>query len=177
VRRLLPILILVSLVATVVYFWRSPQAYRQLSSALLGTSESQPYQAPAETAEKPAEIAGTNVKKVSKTIHSSGSRSLPRVQESVEQIVTPQVLPAPQTPRIQEDPLHATVKTDSAAIYNMNSSRSSVVHHLKKGDRVETDLEVVDSSGRWSLVRMSDINRSGFVRSENLERAQTAARD
>jgi hypothetical protein len=49
------------------------------------------------------------------------------------------------------------------------------VQLLKKGDTVETNLEVIDSSGTWSLVRTGESQRSGFVRSENLDRAKMTA--
>jgi hypothetical protein len=66
-------------------------------------------------------------------------------------------------------PSPANVKTDAAPVYAFNSLRSAIVYRLKKGDSVEADLELVDSEGRWTLIRTSGLNRSGFVRSEDLE--------
>jgi hypothetical protein len=46
-----------------------------------------------------------------------------------------------------------------------------VVYLLKKGERVETTLELVDAAGRWTMIRTGDSNRRAFVRSEDLEHA------
>ena len=78
------------------------------------------------------------------------------------------VVEVPQNMRSPADPSHETVTTDSATVYSFNYTGSSIVHVLRKGDTVETKLEVVDSKGRWQLIRAGD-NSSGFVRSETLE--------
>jgi len=73
-----------------------------------------------------------------------------------------------------EDILHAIVKADYTPVYSVNSRQSNVVKLLKKGDRVATDLEVIDEKGRWTIVRKGDLSRPGFVLDENLQRANTA---
>jgi uncharacterized protein YgiM (DUF1202 family) len=78
---------------------------------------------------------------------------------------------------VRTETYRANVKSDSAAVYSSNSARSPIVGMLRKGDRVETTLEIIDSEGRWVLIRTADL-RSGFVRNENLERApMSASRD
>ena len=68
----------------------------------------------------------------------------------------------------------ATVSSDSAEIYSMNFPRGTMLHSLNKGEKVQTDLEVVDAEGRWTLVKGPGQRAVGFVRSENLERKLSA---
>jgi hypothetical protein len=72
------------------------------------------------------------------------------------------------------DPSHASIKSDSVVAYSSNSPRSPVVYVLKKGERVETTLELVDATGRWTMIRAGDSSRPAFVRSEDLEHATSA---
>ena len=62
-----------------------------------------------------------------------------------------------------------TVKSDSP-VYSANSKRSKVLRSLRRGEKVPPDLEVIDSEGRWRLVRGSGRGRPGFVREEQIER-------
>lgn len=73
-----------------------------------------------------------------------------------------------------EDPAHAIVKGDSTPVYTVNSRDSSVLWLLKKGDKVATDVEVIDGQGRWSIVKKGELTRPGFVLDENLQRTSTA---
>ena len=68
----------------------------------------------------------------------------------------------------------ATVSSDSAEIYSMNFPRGTMLHSLNKGEKVQTDLEVVDAEGGWTLVKGPGPRAVGFVRSENLERKLSA---
>jgi hypothetical protein len=45
---------------------------------------------------------------------------------------------------------------------------------LKKGERVETTLQLADATGRWTMIRTANSNRPAFVRSEDLEHATSA---
>jgi hypothetical protein len=76
-----------------------------------------------------------------------------------------------EAPIVLPDPSHASIKSDSVVAYSSNSSRSPVVYVLKKGERVETTLELVDATGRWTMIRTGDSSRPAFVRSEDLEHA------
>jgi hypothetical protein len=67
----------------------------------------------------------------------------------------------------QKTPL-LNVKTDSP-LFRSNSANSDIVTSLKKGDNVRSGgLQIIDSQGKWTLVRRS--GRFGFVPSELLER-------
>ena len=68
----------------------------------------------------------------------------------------------------------ATVSSDSAEIYSVNFPRGTMLHSLNKGEKVQTDLEVVDAEGGWTLVKGPGQRAIGFVRSENLERKPSA---
>jgi hypothetical protein len=61
-----------------------------------------------------------------------------------------------------------TVKSDSP-VYSANSKRSKVLRSLRRGEKVPPDLEVIDSEGRWRLVRGSGRGKPGFVREEQIE--------
>jgi hypothetical protein len=81
---------------------------------------------------------------------------------------------SPNVRRSPQDRSLASVKTDGAAVYSSNTSRSSVLQVLRKGDKVESNLEVLDREGRWSLIRTDGLKQSGFVRTEDLERPETS---
>ena len=72
-----------------------------------------------------------------------------------------------------QDVAHAIVKGDYTPIYSVNSRQSSVVGLLKKGDKVATELEVLDEKGKWTIVKKGDLTRPGFVLDANLQRANT----
>ena len=73
---------------------------------------------------------------------------------------------------VVQDPSHATVKGDETPVYSVNSKDSSIVKLLNKGDWVSTDLDVIDVSGRWTIVKKSDLSKPGFVQPENLQPAK-----
>jgi hypothetical protein len=64
----------------------------------------------------------------------------------------------------------STVKSDSTPVYSANTKRSKVLRSLKRGEKLPPDLEVIDSEGRWRLVRGSGKGKPGFVREEQIER-------
>lgn len=66
-----------------------------------------------------------------------------------------------------------TVKTDSTPVYSTNSKRSRVLRRLRRGEKVAPDLEVIDSEGRWRVVKGSEKDKPGFVRDEQIERPPT----
>ena len=168
-RRLLLILVAVSLIGLTVVVLRSPETIDRISNAIMGQTGNQASAATPQLAEEPPEKpVKKNLKRVRNPLNP------PELVPESSQPDTVQVLPSQEVRRIiRRGPVQANVKTDSAAVYSSNSSRSSIVHVLKKGDRVETNMEVIDSGGRWSLVRPADSSRSGFVRSENLDRSQS----
>ena len=165
-RRLLAMLIVFGLVVGV-YVWKKPGAL----DSILGRSNAQ--------AEPPAtwmtdDSSDKPVKK-SKSARSS-KKMASAVATGSEPELVPVNIPVPKDAPPIVDKSQAQVKADSAPVYSSNSSRSSIVRVLAKGEKVQTDLEVIDSEGRWSLVRTGDLRRSGFVRSDSLDRAQIAAR-
>jgi hypothetical protein len=72
---------------------------------------------------------------------------------------------------IVQDPEHATVKGDYTPVYSVNSKDSSIVKVLNKGDRVFTDLVVIDVQGTWTIVKKNDLSKPGFVEREDLQPA------
>jgi cytoskeletal protein RodZ len=70
----------------------------------------------------------------------------------------------------EQDFANAIVKGDDTPVYSVNSRQGTVVRMLKKGDKVATDLEVIDAKGKWTVVRKGDLSKPGFVRDENLQR-------
>jgi hypothetical protein len=165
VKPVWALLSLASLIAIVVLLWRSPEARDRLSSVILGQPVAGASKPVAEAPEKP------DKKAVKKPVNVRRSKPAP-APEAVQPVATE--TPKVKEPRIIETgPVVANVKSDSAAVYSFNSPRSPVVKVLTKGERVETNLEVIDSEGRWSLIH-GDLT-SGFVRSENLEKGQMAA--
>ena len=118
--------------------------------------------------EKPTETRAVNKKpKRTRTAAVAHPETLPDEALPVEQ-------PRSGTAAPVQEPasLKRSVKNEPTLVYSSNTPRSSVVEELKKGDQVETNLEVIDSHGRWSLVRVNGQNRSGFVRTEDLEHLQ-----
>jgi hypothetical protein len=100
------------------------------------------------------------------------AENVPSVLQRTEIVFVPSA-PAPASNNTQNDSL-TRVLSDSAAIYSFNSSTSTVVTHLKKGDVVNPNLEVIDAGGRWTLVTVADQHTFGFVRSEYLGRQRPA---
>jgi hypothetical protein len=67
------------------------------------------------------------------------------------------------------DPL-MTVNSDSAPVYSANSKRSKVLRVLRRGEKVRPDMEVLDSAGRWRIVRGQSKDKPGFVLEDQVER-------
>lgn len=166
-RRLLLILTAVCVVGMIAVVWRNPEVRDRISDAIMGRTENQPSSLAASPVEEPAKPPAA--KKAKNPVR----RSLNPPDQAVDitQPIAVEALPPEQPSPVPADPSHANVKSDSAAAYSFNSSRSPIVHMLKKGDTVQTTLELIDSEGRWSLIRTPDLKRSAFVRSEDLERA------
>jgi hypothetical protein len=61
-----------------------------------------------------------------------------------------------------------TISNDSVALYSINSTRGSVRTVLNEGTVVEPYLQVIDGDDSWTLVRVPELNMSGFVHTENL---------
>ena len=72
---------------------------------------------------------------------------------------------------IFQDPSHATVKGDYTPVYSVNSKESDIVKVLNKGDRVATDLVVIDVKGTWTIVKKNDLSKPGFVERGDLQPA------
>ena len=153
----------VGLIGLAIVFYKSPETIdRFVDSITRRTTEAAP--APAEQpAEQPV------VKKAAKQ-----RRLNPKASDLSEAAPAPQQPLPKELPRVEPralgDSIEASVKTDDAAVYSSNSPASSVVRRLKKGDKVDSHLEVIDARGRWSLVETSGLKRTGFVKSEDLER-------
>ena len=118
-------------------------------------------------------------KKVSKPPQKTGvvrkaAEHVPSVLQHTDIVYVPSV-PAPAPNNTQNDTL-TRVMSDSAPIHSFNSSTSTVLSHLKKGDVVNPDLEVIDAGGRWTLVTVVDQHTFGFVRSEHLGRQRPLTR-
>jgi len=117
--------------------------------------------------EKPTDLRAAK-KKPTRT--HSGAVAQPGTQPDLDQLIPVQVPTDGATSVHEPASLKRSVKNEPTLVYSSNTPRSSVVEELKKGDQVETNLEVMDSHGRWSLVRANGQNQSGFVRTEDLER-------
>jgi hypothetical protein len=116
-----------------------------------GQAEKKPYRSPGKVAGK----KGTNY---------SGSLS---VSDPAESDATDDVgIPQPDA----QDGRDAAVKPDSAPVYSLNSKNSKVLRSVKRGERLKTDIQVIDSEGRWSVVKGKGQSRPGFVRDEDLDR-------
>jgi hypothetical protein len=151
---------------------RNPEPLDRISYVIFGGRP--PGTAAADSTIKPAAKppAPAKVKKP------STSASRPSNVETTEPVVAISETPAAdavplssEAPPAKPDPLHAIVKTDSAEAYSSSSETSPVVFVLNKGAQVETTLELVNSEGRWTMVRAEDSKRSAYVRSEHLQRA------
>jgi hypothetical protein len=78
---------------------------------------------------------------------------------------------SPEQETRQDDGL-ATMSGD-APVYSVNSRDSRVIKVLKKGEKVATDLQVIDEQGRWTIVKKPDLSKPGFVLNENLQPANS----
>ena len=164
-------LIIASLIGLSILFYWTPQTLDRFRG-LFRTTNHAVIAAPA-VEEKPA--AQPIIRKTARGSRGGPDSRTPVVTESdsaVEALPKQTLLALPEA---KSDPSQASIKTEAAAMYATNSSRSPIVRLLKKGDRVESNLEVIDSKGRWSLVQTNELSRPGFVRSEDLERQKTSA--
>ncbi|HSE36074.1 MAG TPA: hypothetical protein VLG74_02155 [Blastocatellia bacterium] len=73
----------------------------------------------------------------------------------------------PERESIQDDGL-ATLSGD-APVYSVNSRDSRIIKVLKKGEKVATDLQVIDEQGRWTIIKKPDLSKPGFVLDEHLQ--------
>jgi hypothetical protein len=83
----------------------------------------------------------------------------------------PPVPPHSEEAPAKLDLTHARIKKDSTVAYSSTSSRSAVVGVLDKDAMVEINFELINSEGRWSMVRTEGLNQPVFVRSEDLDRS------
>ena len=161
-------LAVVGLIGLAIVFYKSPETIDRVVDTLTGrTTAAAPPQA-----EQPAEQPV--VKKATKQHRGNQRASDSSEADPATQPPVPKELPRVE-PRAPGESIEASVKSDDAAVYASNSPASSVVHRLKKGDKVDSHLEVVDARGRWSLVETNGLKRTGFVKSEDLEREKNRA--
>jgi hypothetical protein len=151
------------LIGIIVLVWRNSEMVERISHAITGETTN------------PAAIGNSSEKteaseSAAPKVSTKPVRGPLKPQPAVE--LTHPDAPTPDEAQVVlPDPSHASVKSDSAVAYSSNSSSSPVVYLLKKGERVETTLELVDAAGRWTMIRTGDSNRRAFVRSEDLEHA------
>ena len=123
-----------------------------------------------EAAPVPEPVASQKSKKPRKQAASSKKSGEPVVHvpslESKDSDAIHTVVPSSDA---DENASALSVKADSTPVFQSNSTNSSLVTSLNKGDEVKSGgLQILDSQGTWTLVRGQ--GRSGFVASESLER-------
>ena len=150
----------------IVLVWRNSETFERISHAITGDTKTPASMAVSPEKQEPSELPAPK-----KSVKPGRGPLPPRPAAELTHADAP---PPEEVPIVPPDPSHASVTTDSAVAYSGNTSRSPVVYVLKKGETVETTLELVDSAGRWSLIRTAGSNRFAFVRSENLEHALSA---
>jgi hypothetical protein len=156
----------VGLIGLAIVFFRSPQTIDRFVDNITRRTKEAPVVAAPAQAEQPAEKPVVKKGARQRRLNSRASDS-----SEADSATQPQPKELPRVElRTQAELTEASVKIDDVAVYASNSPASSVVHRLKKGDKVESNLEVVDARGRWSLVETTGLKRTGFVRSEDLER-------
>ena len=69
-----------------------------------------------------------------------------------------------------------TVNSDSTPVYTANSKRSKVIRVLQKGEKVRPDVEVLDSNGRWRVVRGQQKEKPGFVLEDQIRPAADSSK-
>jgi hypothetical protein len=67
------------------------------------------------------------------------------------------------------------IARNSVGLYAINSVNGSVLAVLRKGMLVEPSLQVTDSSGQWTYVRVPEINAFGFVQTQDVVRLSSSA--
>jgi hypothetical protein len=104
------------------------------------------------------------------TVSSKSKKARPTSAEKDRTESTTTVIPNKAQIESSDDASQMTVKNDSAPVYSLNSKRSSVLRLLRKGEKVGSDVEIIDSEGRWIVVKPQEKERSGFVRDDQIER-------
>jgi cytoskeletal protein RodZ len=153
------------LIGIIVLVWRNSEMVVRISHAITGETKNPPAidnSVGTEASESPAS-------KVSTKPVRSPLKSRPAAEVTHPDAPTPD-----EAPIVLPDPSHASAKSDSVVAYSSNSASSPVVYVLKKGERVETTLQLADATGRWTMIRTANSNRPAFVRSEDLEHATSA---
>ncbi|HXG66265.1 MAG TPA: hypothetical protein VNO70_14280 [Blastocatellia bacterium] len=162
--RIIVFLGIVCLAATFLLVLYMPFPLQLMGQSSGGTQESaQPSKAPPEE-EKQSPARGKGRKK------SVGKAAQPRGQETAEAQATDAPTAAADQPY---DPRQAVVKSDRTPIYSLNSPTSDVLNLLRRGEKVRTELEVIQQDGTWSVVQGKG-QRAGYVKAENLERGQSS---
>ena len=162
-RRLLAIVVVLGCIGVVAYLWR-PDAIERVTEVILGESANKRIAAPAEAKPQPPEVK----KAVRRPVSKAAAASVESVQEAVD------VGTRPSEKLVLTVAGPSNVKVDFVPVHSSNSSDSPILFMLRKGDRVETKLEIIDFEGRWSLIRTPDFPGSGFVRTESLQRSPAA---
>ena len=103
------------------------------------------------------------------TVSSKSKNARPTSAEENRTDSTTTVIPDKAQIEKSDDALQMIVKNDSAPVYSLNSKRSSVLRLLRKGEKVGSDVEIIDSEGRWIVVKPQEKGRSGFVRDDQIE--------
>jgi hypothetical protein len=131
--------------------------------------EAEPTTEPPQTPEKkknPVEASAANRQRRAAEVSypSAADNPEPNVQKD-------RVPPSPSPERVVQQRFEqtATVEGDSVSVYATNSLNSRVLTVLKKGDRVQTNVAILDKEGSWSLIRVPDQKILGYVLRENLE--------
>jgi hypothetical protein len=107
---------------------------------------------------------------VPETVSSKSKKSRPASAKNERTESTTTVISDKAQFENSNDASQVTVKNDSTPVYSLNSKRSSVLRRLRKGEKLDPDVEIIDSEGRWSIVKGRERERSGFVRDEQIER-------
>jgi len=61
-----------------------------------------------------------------------------------------------------------TISVESVALYSVNSTRGAILSVLGRGTVVVPSLQVTDGDVNWILVRVPELNVSGFIQADKL---------
>jgi hypothetical protein len=61
-----------------------------------------------------------------------------------------------------------TISVESVALYSVNSTRGAILSVLRRGTVVVPSLQVMDGDVNWVLVRVPELNVSGFIQADKL---------
>lgn len=61
-----------------------------------------------------------------------------------------------------------TIAVESVALYSVNSTQGSILSVLGRGTVVVPSLQVMDGDVNWVLVRVPELNMSGFIQTDQL---------